>query len=218
MEYTEYYLLAAYAVVAGLHLLFCATGTNAGKTITKVLLMPMLLCYYLLATWSVYPLAIAAILLGWSGDILLLWPKKRICFLSGLGCFLLGHICYSAMMGCWIGNLLTILPGVLISGVVLGGVGYAAYRTLAGSIAGMRAAVIAYLVVILLMTWIAFWSLLTDQGCSGKLLFAGGVCFVISDYILARETFLRQHRWGDFAVMSTYVAAQFFLVCGLTLI
>ena len=121
-------------------------------------------------------------------------------------------------MGCWIGNLLTILPGVLISGVVLGGVGYAAYRTLAGSIAGMRAAVIAYLVVILLMTWIAFWSLLTDRGCSGKRLFAGGVCFVISDYILARETFLRQHRWGDFAVMSTYVAAQFFLVCGLTLI
>lgn len=85
MEYTEYYLLAAYAVVAGLHLLFCATGTNAGKTITKVLLMPMLLCYYLLATWSVYPLAIAAILLGWSGDILLLWPKKQICFYADWG-------------------------------------------------------------------------------------------------------------------------------------
>ena len=113
---------------------------------------------------------------------------------------------------------MAILPAVLISGLILAGVGYAAYRTLAGSVAGMRAAVIAYLVVILMMTWIAFLALLTDQDCSGKLLFAGGVCFVISDYILARETFLRQHRWGDFAVMSTYIAAQFFLVCGLTLI
>ena len=218
MNHMEYLPLAVYGVCAAAQLVFCAADWRWGKIITKVLLMPALLCYYVIAAWSVYPLAVAAILLGWTGDVLLLWPEKKGCFLGGLGAFLAGHVCYMGVMGCWLRNLLDIIWIVAASGVILAGGGVIAYRSLSRHAAGMRPAVIAYLTVILAMTWIAFLSMATNFGPSGKMLLIGALCFVASDYILAREIFVRKHRWGDFVVMATYMAAQLSLVCGLILI
>lgn len=79
--------LAAYLAVSAVHLFFCRRGGAWSRAVTKVLLMPVLLVYYWMASWTMFDLAVAAILLGWGGDILLLSPKWKLCFLEGLGGF-----------------------------------------------------------------------------------------------------------------------------------
>lgn len=209
--------LAGYLGISAVHLLFCLRGGERGRAVSKILLMPALLVYDLTVSWTVFDLTAAAILLGWGGDVLLLWPKRKLCFLGGLGSFLLGHVCYAAVMGLWIGNLSEILWPAVGSAVVLAGAGIAAYASLSSHVGEMRIPAIAYLAVILGMAWVAFLAMRTNPGFSGGCLFAGALCFLTSDYLLARELFVQKHSWGDFAVMLTYISAQLLLVTGLAL-
>ena len=122
--------LGGYLGISAVHLFFCLRGGGRGRAVSKILLMPALLAYYLTVSWTAFDLTAAALLLGWGGDVLLLWPKRKLCFLGGLGSFLLGHVCYAAVMGLWIGNLSEILWPAVGSAVVLAGAGIAAYASL----------------------------------------------------------------------------------------
>lgn len=213
MSITGKIALTVYGALTVAHLIFCLSRRPRWQNITKVFLMPVLLTGYLLADPTVSWLAVAAILLGWGGDVLLLWPEKKPFFLAGLISFLGGHICYAVVMGLSMGEL---RPLVAVgSALALIGLGVIAYGTLSRRLGEMKIPVIGYLTVILAMTWTAVMVFSNGPALASGCLLAGALCFVTSDYMLARELFVHRHRWGDFAVMLTYTSAQLLLVIGL---
>ena len=197
--------LVLYGLCAVLHLIFCLLPNGRKwQNFTKVFLMPLLL---LAVIWADGPALVkAALFLGWLGDVFLLSPDKKAFFLAGLVSFLAGHACYIpalfSMRRLSLPFLLLLAAGMIAVGILL-------YLTIRPSLPGdMKLPGIAYLTVILAMAWSAFS---TGQ----PLLLLGAASFVVSDYTLARRLFVRQHWYSDFAVMLTYLLAQFLLTAGL---
>lgn len=216
-----------YLTISAFHLTCCLLPGGAARkaqNASKVLLMPALLLFCLLAgTGGLLP---AAILCGWLGDILLLFPPEEprtarglAAFLAGVAAFLTGHILYIAALA-GISAISAPLPAVPLA-CALAAVGAAAYATLHRRLAGLRIPVAAYLLVILTMAFFALLPLFGGAGVSVPRLVTalGAVNFVISDYLLARSLFLSAKRSGimDFLVMLFYLAAQAGLIVGLSL-
>ena len=84
----------------------------------------------------------------------------------------------------------------------------------------MRIPVIAYEAVILVMAVFALQlfisQFLEKNHLFGLLIFAGSVCFIASDTMLALRTFRRVKIYVT--VMITYIAAQFLITAGFCLI
>ncbi len=197
--------LALYGLCAVIHLIFCLLPNGRKwQNFTKVFLMPLLFFAVIFADGPT--LVKAALFLGWLGDIFLLVPEKKAFFLAGLISFLAGHACYIPalfpMRKLTIPFLLLLAAGMIAVGVFV-------YLTIRRNLPGdMKIPGIAYLTVILAMAWSAFS---TGQ----PLLLLGATSFVVSDYTLARRLFVRQNWYSDFAVMLTYLLAQFLLTAGL---
>lgn len=202
-------LTGLYLILCLIHLILCLPAgwkrRRFWQGFTKTLLMPALLAA-VLAGGEAGPLVAAALLFGWLGDVLLLWPDKPPCFLAGLASFLIGHGCYipALLSGAEISALRGILAALPLA--LLGATAYASlWRHLPGE---MKLPVAAYLLVILGMAWAALMR-------GEALLIAGAASFVLSDYILARSLFVKRHGWTDAAVMITYLLAQLCLAGGL---
>lgn len=201
-----YLWIGCYGAACFVHLFFCWRGNcRRGQDITKILLMPLLLLS-VFSTGFCPPLVLLALFFGWLGDILLLRPDRKPFFLGGLVSFLIGHACY-------IPALLSIgsysFPKSLLAALVLLCLGGAAYASLYSHVPReLHLPVVFYLLTILGMAYTALHTMET-------LLLAGAVCFVCSDYILARALFIRRARYSDFIIMLTYLTAQFCLAWGL---
>jgi uncharacterized membrane protein YhhN len=135
------------------------------------------------------------------GDILLMLPQDR--FLAGLGTFLLAHVAYVAGFGsrAEIGVHPTVLIPLLAAALVL-------LRMLWPGLGRLRAPVLIYTVVILVMVWTAWNWQLTRSSPGATLAAVGATLFMGSDAILALNRFQRPFRSAQALVMSTYVAAQ----------
>lgn len=158
------------------------------------------------------PWMLAGLAFGLVGDVALLGrgddPADRA-FLVGLGAFLVGHLAY-AVAFLRVGERgIDVLAGALIvAGVsalalprVLRGAALAGGRRLAGAVAGY-AGVLAAMTVLGVGTGIAAVA-------------AGGVLFLASDTLIARERFVRPVRDGPLLVIVSYHLAQFLIVLGL---
>ncbi|MWA10235.1 lysoplasmalogenase [Streptomyces sp. BA2] len=194
-------LLAAFALAAAGDLAALLAGWDAGHTVCKPLLMP-LLAGYVLTVKGPRPL-IAALLFGWGGDTLLLFDADPA-FLAGMGSFAAGHICYLALFkrhgtprarGAW---LVAAYATALIATVAL------LWPDLPPD---MRGPVAGYS---LLLTAMAFGA--TRLGLTAA---AGGALFLLSDTLIATGVAeWPQAPRPDFWIMLTYIAAQFLLVSG----
>ena len=159
-------------------------------------------------TYGIFVLA--ALLLSWVGDALLLSSAERV-FLGGLAAFLLAHVAYSVAF--WVSGL----PGLVFPLALLcfGVVGVLVLRWLWPHLtAGDRPPVVAYIVVIVVMCAAA-----TDfSRAAGSLVPAvGAACFMASDVAVARDRFVVQsvanRLWG----LPLYYFAQLLLAWTVTL-
>ncbi|MGW6307643.1 lysoplasmalogenase [Streptomyces niveus] len=89
-------LLAAFALAALVELVSVAVDARTGQLLAKPLLMPLLAAY--VAARRGPRLLVAALLLGWGGDVFLLSSADGA-FLAGMGCFAAGHLCYLVLFG-----------------------------------------------------------------------------------------------------------------------
>jgi uncharacterized membrane protein YhhN len=48
----------------------------------------------------------------------------------------------------------------------------------------------------------------------GGFVFAGSLCFMVSDSMLAYDTFRKKIKYGSFLIMLTYILAQLFITLG----
>ncbi|MEU4798875.1 lysoplasmalogenase [Streptomyces sp. NPDC023327] len=204
-------LLGAFALAALGDLLSLLADLGPGHAVCKPLLMPLLAAYA--ATRRAPRPLIAALLLGWGGDTLLLFDAEPA-FLAGMGSFAAGHVCYLVLFRRY-GDTRWYAPAggsprargaVLVAGYAL---------ALAGTVtllwpdlpADMRGPVASYS---LLLTAMAYGA--TALGPAAA---AGGALFLVSDTLIATGVAAwPQPPRPDFAIMLTYLAAQYLLTTG----
>lgn len=137
------------------------------------------------------------------GDVLLMLPTDLFTF--GLLSFLLAHLFYTAAFVYMAGRVSSpfyIVPFFLCGALMM----FVLLPHVSG--AGMKLAVMIYMVVILAMAWQALnrW-IVTRQ--KGSLLAAiGAILFVASDSVLAINRFVSPFPASSLLVMSAYFAAQ----------
>jgi uncharacterized membrane protein YhhN len=205
-----------------IHLGALLQGREGVRRISKILLLPLLAGYYLAGAERFLFTVVLAAFLGWLGDILLIKSDKRIFFTLGLLCFLLGHIAYILSLlyrtgGAEAGGF---RPGNLngavlaVSAAVMLVLGFCIFRLIRPD-RGMTAPVIAYEFVLGGMSLCALQFMLSAGGPWGISVFAGSLCFLLSDTLLGRFTFQTTPRYGHFFVMLPYILAQGGIIIGL---
>lgn len=204
------YLLAAAADIACLHL------APEARSLTKPLLMPLLLAGYLRDVRPAeagHRTVATALLLSWAGDILLLGTGPYA-FVSGLLAFLLAHLAYiryflSIRSGRT--SYLKRRPVMLLAVAVFV---FELLYVLWPGLGALRAAVTLYACVIGVMLCCALWQYGKLPDTAALPFMAGALLFVLSDAMLAVARFRTDFPGSGTAVMATYVLAQLLLVRG----
>jgi uncharacterized membrane protein YhhN len=157
------------------------------------------------------PWVVAALVCGLLGDVGLMLSSGRTDapFIAGLGSFLVGHICYVIAFAVVGLRGIDVLAGLLIAGglaalalpQVLRGAARAAGRPFALIVAGYAAFLAA-------MSTLAVGTGLVPTAI-------GGVLFLVSDTLIARQRFVARRPHGDLLVIVTYHLAQALILIGL---
>lgn len=206
-------LLIAAGAVAAVDWVAVHGGWSRTEQVAKPLTLALLVAAAATADLSeVQPWVIAALALGLIGDIGLLLSKSDepdLPFLAGLGAFLAGHACYIVAFLLTGVATTNVLIGVLVVGVLAGtslpavlrGAAATGGAQLAG-VVGLYAAVLATMAVLAVGTGLVATAI-------------GGVLFVASDTLLARERFASAVPHSPLLVIVTYHLAQALILVGL---
>jgi uncharacterized membrane protein YhhN len=206
--------LTLFMLVSLYHLYVCLALKEQPRRITKPLLMPLLLGAYL-SMGKASPLMILALIASLAGDVWLL-DMREARIKPGIASFLICQLLYIAQWAVHTEWIHATALGLLVPTVFYIAVGVALYRYLGGGngFAHMRPPVLAYLTVILCMSFMSLQYMLTTSGWPGRLIFAGSLVFMVSDTTLAFETFRAPFRHSNFVIMATYLAAQLLIILG----
>ena len=205
-------ILITFGVVTAFHLFAGYFGREKLRRITKVCLLPLLFCCYLLTAKTILVLVLLAAILGWGGDIFLIWIKKPVLFRFGLGCFLLGHLGYICSMLHFIETIH--VTALIISILIALPAGIGAFVFIKPQ-NPMRFPTFCYIIVILSMSICAFQLLLFRLDPQSIIIFAGSIFFLISDTILGYSTFQSASKHSNFYIMLPYILAQTCILLGL---
>jgi uncharacterized membrane protein YhhN len=189
--------------------------------VTKPLIMPFLVGYYVAST--TFPRSIPlmiALLACWIGDIALMFAGYgETWFMLGLASFLIGHIFYILIYRQfrWESIATGLMPVQKIRfslPVVLAGTGLIVI--LYPSLGGLKIPVVIYATAIMVMVMNAIFRFGRTTPRSFWLVLAGALLFMASDAILALNKFLGGIKMGGVWIMLTYITAQFLIVEGLS--
>ena len=179
---------------------------------TKPAVMVLLIVAALLlrpASQGERALFVVALVLGLAGDVFLMLPDRFL--IPGIAAFLLGHLAYVVGFRFAGFNVAGLIIGLTIAAVTAG----LLLRRILGALeqsgrSSLRYPVLAYAVVISLMT--------VSATASGNLVAAaGGLLFFFSDVIFAWYRFVKPVRWGQPVNIVMYQTGQALLVLSLAL-
>ncbi len=202
-------ILSLFAVISAiLHL----RAEYKGQRRNVYFFKPLTMFFIILIAWQTknpvsafYKYAIlCGLIFSLAGDIFLMLPTDR--FISGLLSFLLAHLFYIAAFtfeGARAPDVLTALPLLIYGALML--------RILLPHLGNMKAPVVIYMLVILLMAWQTLnrWMMTSEQGSA--LALAGALLFVVSDSLLALNRFKRRFQGAQIYIMSSYFMAQWLI-------
>jgi alkenylglycerophosphocholine/alkenylglycerophosphoethanolamine hydrolase len=179
---------------------------------TKPTVMVLLIVAALLirpASQGERALFVVALVLGLAGDVLLMLPDNYL--VAGIGAFLAGHLAYTVGFRFAGFSAAGLIAGVIIATATAG----LLLRRILSALhtsgrAKLRNPVIAYAIVISLMT--------VSATASGNLIAAaGGLLFFFSDVVFAWYRFVKPVRWGQPVNIVMYQAGQALLVLSLAI-
>ena len=193
-------MLISVTASAAYLLFYVGRPPSLNRTIIKTLAIAALVALAVImdGPW----LLIAALALSALGD-LFISRDGEAAFLAGLGSFLAAHIAYVALFWGVVGGFSALSPVVAVLFAIYA---IAMLRWLWPHLAEMKAPVCAYIAVIYAMgvtaaaAPVSLWPII-----------AGAAMFVISDSVLAAETFVfkdKPRRWTAPVIWSTYYASQ----------
>ena len=191
-----------------LNLLAHLLGFSTLTIVSKVLLMPFLFGYAQM-NWPKHYWLISALFFSWLGDLFLLGSGQRF-FILGLASFLIAHLMYLKILTKrlqinWLKSLLCIAYAGL----------FLKFYLLHHLPADLKIPVMVYISVIILMA-IAAVNQKEAHEKHNLYVAIGAVLFVLSDSIIAVNTFVEPIKEAGFWVMLTYGLAQFLLIHGIT--
>lgn len=196
---------------------------NIKKT-TKLLLMPLLMLIYFDLTKDNLTdsltrrrkTIINGILLGFQGDFLLIFHSEK-CFLFGLVSFLLGHLLYIFAIAKRIEEYhsLPILYGVSFAHFLISFSLFIKFLSGYKNKTIVRSAFI-YTTILTSLNSLAIYYLIINPCLHSLLLMMGTFLFLISDTVLAINSFYKELKLGDFIVMATYIPAQTLIAFGMS--
>lgn len=208
--------LFIYSLIGALNILSAVIELPMLRTVTKPLLMPMLMLYVISQTHIIIRNKLIFILVfAWLGDMLLLIPgNSPLYFQLGLGSFLIMQIAYIRLfssqssasyfnVGQWLS--LPIIP------VLIYVVGFLAFLLPLIPVA-LYVPVGLYALALGAMLYAAY---LRKMDSSYYFIFIGAILFVISDSLLALAKFYFSFSGNSIYVMFTYIMAQLLLILGL---
>ncbi len=183
----------------------------------KPLLLPPLIAA--VAGFSVFPtrrLLLLALVFSWFGDVTLMFaPHSQWYFICGLLLFLIAHLMYIALFAkikrSGSGTFYALYAGWVAVAVYLCAMLYVLFPKLGA----LQIPVVVYAVVISTMLAMALLGLFRWPSPSNRYIFAGAVCFVLSDSLLAFDKFHTPLPMASVWIMSTYLAAQGLLSVGI---
>lgn len=210
-----------YAAATASDLLAIIQEMDNVRVISKGVLMPILMLYAFYRIKNSKPLFIlllSALVFSWAGDLLLLFEaKNESFFIFGLGSFLVAHMCYilintkSRNPNTPVGLIPTQQMRYLFIIIMAG---LAIVYILLPHLGDLKLPVIIYAVVLTYMVISALYRFGRTLSSSFSLVFLGACLFMISDAMLAIDTFVNHFAYAGFWVMLTYTTAQWMLVEG----
>ena len=195
---------------------------------SKPFLLPVLGIYFYLNTRetvkpykkSLIKFILIALSLAWLGDVFLLFKSYNpLFFIIGLGSFLVSHILYILTFKKSLNNQELDEPKtLLIRAIPFIGVGILMLTVLFKWLNGIMVfAVPVYIVVILIMAFMAMERSGKVLKTSAEYVFFGAFLFMVSDSLLAIDIFAKNLTipYASVLVMATYIAAQALIVYGM---
>lgn len=205
-------VVLALFIAAGIFYLFVDYDDKTfWRRVTKPLLMPLLLLFYLLTAANPVPLLIAALVFGFLGDTLLLGSGRF--FPAGLLAFMLGHICYISLFishTAW----KSVPTWAFAAAVLYIAYGFWLMRRLLPGLGKMKLPGFLYLGCILLMSLTALLRAAGDPGVQTALPFIGSLFFIVSDSLLSLDAFTGNKKIRGPIIMITYLGAQALIMAG----
>lgn len=210
-------LLPVFLLILTLHCVFILIDMDMARSVTKSLLMPVLILHL----WvngirkGIHLGAIAGLFFSWLGDLLLL-GDGAVFFLSGMVAFVLAHLNYSFFFL----RLAPVQPKDRAM-VIWPFVGLLLFSTMVflylnDYLGTYKVPVLFYMVFIGLMASLAVHTCtqprFRQQAVTAFI--PGALLFVVSDAILAINLFRLHDDFLGLMVMLTYGLAQFFLTRG----
>ena len=203
------WLLGCYAVVLAANMMFAVRQNQQGNRLTKPLLMPLLILFYVFSANPANGWVVGALALGFLGDFFLL-GQIEICFKGGLSAFLLGNICYAIAFWNVSGGLTQpFLLWLLVPYAVVGGL---LMLWLWRYLGVQKIPVLIYLLVIFLMSWTSWFSLVEASRLTAVAGVVGSLLFIVSDVLLTFKLFVKPEKNVQALVMLLYGLAQVFLM------
>ena len=207
-------LCVCFVTDTALQLVACFRRMPKLRSVTKVLLMPLLAGVYLLFAPSPHVFVVVALICGALGDLFLLF-RKSFAMLLGMCAFALGHVFY-------IGAMLTTKPGFHLAAllcllIAAGWMLFVVKRLLPTAPKSLRKPGFFYALLLSGTCLMALYLLLCTQNLHYLISFVGGCLFMISDTILTGQKYRKETKHGNFYVMLTYILAQALLVAGFAL-
>ena len=221
MKTKHQYLLLFYWAILFIDCFLIYSQHEQYRVVTKTLLMPLLLLYYLANSSRKHhlpskTLTAIALLLAWAGDVSLLM-EGEIFFIVGLVLFLLMHLIYIIYF--WrIQSLLPVRDGLyfFLPLFLVAVFDVLVMIKVVPQAGDLGIPLIAYMIVISLMFVIAFNILSSKKARSlaTNFFIPGAAMFLVSDAILGLNMFIWEDQMIGIAVMLTYGYAQHLMVHG----
>lgn len=204
---------ALFVGVSVLHLVACYRRYPKIRSVTKVLLMPLLCVLYCVVAPDVRLFVVAALVFGWIGDVFLLFKNGKIFMLLGVCAFALGHIFY-------IGAMLSAHPSLHILMLIplalcVIWMTFVYRKLLPYAPKSLRNPGLLYALLLSGTCLSALYVLLVTGNPAYLIAFIGGLFFMLSDTLLTGQQYRKELKHGNFYVMLTYIIAQTLLVLGL---
>lgn len=210
-------LLALFIAIIVFYFVGLGLENERMQILFKPLLVGSLIGYFLSSTKAATSLrrsTIGALIFSVIGDTFLLFAQKNdLFFILGLSAFLFAHVCYIYCFAYifkrekWRFSFIWIMP--------MGFYYYLLMSSLMPHLDGLTIPVLLYGLIISVMAFLAFMS---TQSSNKKLSFyfiTGSLLFLISDSVLAINKFYFPFAISGWVIMTTYIAAQYFLVKGM---
>lgn len=212
--------LALFLVISIIHLIKCFQQRQKWADMTKFMLMPALLLFFLafsfvnIKTFSVLNvLIIIALIFSFLGDAVLLFDWEKQNFALGILFFAITQISYIVFAILGAKTEPPLIPGIVTAVIFLISIVYAVLRT-KKQLKGLKSIVITYGFILSSMSWLFIVFAFANPSVGLILAAVGSVFFLISDTMVATKYFLGGKAGMRFLIMKTYILAQLLIVLG----